>query len=77
MFLECTAGHVLACFNLHSAYCAAVHACHSFGDTSRCSRCLNIKVDMESGGVSLIALTFVFSGEEGEFKSLMGPLHLL
>lgn len=36
----------------------------------------NIKVNMERVCVSLIALTSMFSGEQGEFKSLMGPLHL-
>lgn len=36
----------------------------------------DFKVSMGRVGVFLIALTFVFSGEEGEFKSLMDPSHL-
>lgn len=64
------------CFYPHEAYSTGVHVCHSFGDVSRCSLLLNIKVNMERVCISLIALTSVFSREEGEFKSLMASLHL-
>lgn len=46
------------------------------GDVSRCSFLFNIKVKMVRVCVSSIALTSVFSGEQGELMSLMGPLHL-